>query len=46
MFDTQLFEDGLNKKSKSIFLKLWDEPISSDEMILRVLKAQTNHFEH
>ena len=46
MFDDQLFEDWLDKKTKAIFLKLGDEAISSDEMILLVLKAQTNHFEH
>ena len=46
MFDDQLFEDWLDKKTQAIFLKLGDEAISSDEMILLVLKAQTNHFEH
>ena len=46
MFDDQLFEDWLDKKTKAIFLKLGDEAINSDEMILLVLKAQTNHFEH
>ena len=46
MFDDQLFEDWLDKKTKAIFLKLGEEAISSDEMILLVLKAQTNHFEH
>ena len=46
MSDDQLFEDWLDKKTKAIFLKLGEEAISSDEMILLVLKAQTNHFEH
>jgi hypothetical protein len=46
MFDDDLFEDWLDKKTKAIFLKLGEEAISSDEMILLVLKAQTNHFEH
>ena len=46
MFDDQLFEDWLDKKTKAIFSKLGEEAISSDEMILLVLKAQTNHFEH
>ena len=46
MFDDELFEDWLDKKTKSIFSKLGEEAISSDEMILLVLKAQTNHFEH
>jgi len=46
MFDDELFEDWLDKKTKAIFSKLGEEAISSDEMILLVLKAQTNHFEH
>ena len=46
MFDDQLFEDWLDNKTKAIFLKLGEEALSSDEMILLVLKAQTNHFEH
>ncbi|MDD2659155.1 MAG: hypothetical protein PHY54_05655 [Methylococcales bacterium] len=46
MFDDELFEDWLDKKTKAIFSKLGEEALSSDEMILLVLKAQTNHFEH
>ncbi len=46
MFDDQLFEDWLDNKTNAIFLKLGEEALSSDEMILLVLKAQTNHFEH
>jgi nitrate/nitrite-specific signal transduction histidine kinase len=46
MFDDQIFEDWLDKKTKAIFLNLGEEAINSDEMILLVLKAQTNHFEH
>ena len=46
MFDDELFEDWLDRKTKAIFSKLGEEAISSDEMILLVLKAQTNHFEH
>jgi hypothetical protein len=46
MFDDQLFEDWLDNKTKAIFSKLGEETLSSDEMILLVLKAQTNHFEH
>ena len=46
MFDDQLFEDWLDNKTKAIFSKLGEEALSSDEMILLVLKAQTNHFEH
>jgi len=46
MFDDALFEDWLDKKTKAIFSKLGEEALSSEEMILLVLKAQTNHFEH
>ena len=46
MFDDELFEDWLDKKTTAIFSKLGEETLSSDEMILLVLKAQTNHFEH
>lgn len=46
MFDDDLFEEWLDKKTKAIFLKLGEETVTSDEMILLVLKAQTNHFEH
>ena len=46
MFDDELFEDWLDKKTTAIFSKLGEEALSSDEMILLVLKAQTNHFEH
>jgi len=46
MYDDELFEDWLDKKTKAIFSKLGEEALSSDEMILLVLKAQTNHFEH
>ena len=38
MFDDQLFEDWLDKKAKVIFLKLGEDAISSDDMILLVLR--------
>ena len=36
----------LDLKSKEIVQKLGKEVLSSDEMIVLVLKAQTNHFAH
>jgi hypothetical protein len=36
----------VGQKDEGNFSKLGEEAISSDEMILLVLKAQTNHFEH
>ena len=47
MLDNELFVEWLDKKSKEIINKIGEEkPISSEEMIIMVLKAQANHFEH
>ena len=47
MFDDDLFDKWLDNKSKDIFVKLGDnKTLSSEEMIILVLKAQTNHFAH
>ena len=47
MFDDDLFDAWLDKKSKDIFVKLGDDKTpSGEEMIILVLKAQTNHFAH
>ncbi|MGZ3787662.1 MAG: hypothetical protein ACXVLQ_04025 [Bacteriovorax sp.] len=46
MFNNQLFDSWLNKKSDEILSKVDRETISTEEMIILVLKAQTNHFYH
>ncbi len=47
MFDDNIFEQWLDTKSKEIVIKMGDgKALSSDEMIVLVLKAQTNHFVH
>jgi exonuclease VII large subunit len=46
MFDNDIFETWLDSKSKEIILKLDREKLSSEEMIILMLKAQTNHFAH
>jgi len=47
MFDNDLFEDWLDSKSQEIVQKMGaGEPLSSEEMIVLVLKAQSNHFAH
>ena len=46
MFEDDLFDTWLDQKSKEIVCKLGKEVLSSDEMIVLVLKAQTNHFAH
>ncbi|MFA6143611.1 MAG: hypothetical protein WCW84_00425 [Sulfurimonas sp.] len=47
MFDDNIFEQWLDTKSKEIVIKMGaGQALSSDEMIVLVLKAQTNHFVH
>jgi len=47
MFNNDLFEDWLDSKSQEIVQKMGaSEPLSSEEMIVLVLKAQSNHFAH
>jgi len=47
MFEDNIFEQWLDTKTKEIVIKMGDgKALSSDEMIILVLKAQTNHFVH
>ncbi|RPJ78380.1 MAG: hypothetical protein EHM20_04060, partial [Alphaproteobacteria bacterium] len=46
MFNNQIFESWLDKKSDEILSKVDREKISTEEMIVLILKAQTNHFFH
>ena len=46
MFNEDLFEKWLEEKSNAIISKLDKEPLTSDEMIVLVLRAQANHFQH
>ena len=47
MFNSDMFDKWLDKKSGEIVEKLGDgKEIKSEEMIILVLKAQTNHFQH
>lgn len=46
VFDNELFEKWLNTRSEQIVLKLDSGGVTSEEMIILVLKAQSNHFEH
>ena len=46
MFNNQLFDSWLDKKSDEILSKVDREKITTEEMIILVLKAQTNHFHH
>jgi hypothetical protein len=46
VFNNQPFDSWLNKKSDDILSKVDREMITTEEMIILVLKAQTNHFYH
>ena len=47
MFNNGFFDDWLDKKSNEIIEKIGDgKEIKSEEMIILLLKAQTNHFHH
>ena len=46
VFNNEIFDSWLNKKSDEILSKVDRERISTEEMIILVLKAQTNHFYH
>ena len=46
MFDNIVFDSWLTKKSDEILSKVDRERISTEEMIILLLKAQTNHFHH
>lgn len=47
MFEDNIFETWLDEKSKELVRKIGNqEKLSSEEMIILVLKAQSNHFHH
>jgi hypothetical protein len=47
MFDNNIFEKWLDDKSKELVDKIGSgKSLSSEEMIILVLKAQSNHFYH
>lgn len=46
MFDNIVFDSWLTKKSDEILSKVDREKITTEEMIILLLKAQTNHFHH
>jgi hypothetical protein len=46
VFDDILFDSWLTKKSDEILSKVDREKISTEEMLVLILKAQTNHFHH
>ena len=47
MFDNKIFEDWLDKESNKAMQKIISgQTTTSNEMMILVLKAQTNHIEH
>lgn len=46
VFDNQVFDSWLTAKSQEILSKVDREKISTEEMLVLILKAQTNHFHH
>ena len=47
MFKDDIFENWLDKKANEIIVDLGNgKALSSEEMMILVLKAQTNHFTH
>lgn len=46
MFGNELFDHWLNQKNLEILGKVEKEKISTEDMLILSLKAQTNHFHH
>jgi hypothetical protein len=46
LFENQLFDHWLNKKSQDILSKMDKEQVTTEDMLILTLKAQTNHFHH
>ena len=46
VFENAIFDSWLTKKSDEILEKVDKQTISTEEMLILVLKAQTNHFHH
>jgi hypothetical protein len=44
VLDNLMFDQWLTKKAESILMKVDREQITTEEMIILTLKAQTNHF--
>lgn len=46
VFNNQIFDSWLKRMSDEILSKVNREKITTEEMIILILKAQTNHFHH
>lgn len=45
-FGNEMFDHWLNQKSLEILNKVEKEKLSTEDMLILSLKAQTNHFDH
>ena len=47
MFESNIFDDWLDRQSQVIITAMGEgKPLKPEEMMVLVLKAQTNHFNH
>jgi hypothetical protein len=46
MFQNDVFEQWLDKKSSEIIVNIENKQLTTEEMMILVLKAQSNHFTH
>jgi len=46
MFDNHVFQSWLKNKTNQILSKVDKEAISTEEMMILTLQAQSNHFDH
>lgn len=46
MFENHLFDHWLQQKSQDILAKMDKEKVTTEDMLILTLKAQTNHFHH
>jgi len=46
VFDNEVFDEWLDQKAQEILGKVGRDTIETEEMIILILKAQTNHFSH
>lgn len=46
VFDNEYFEKWLDEKCAEILKRIQSEKLSTEDMVLLCLKAQTNHFHH
>lgn len=46
VFQNEILDQWLDSKTEEILLKIEKKPLTSEELLILSLKAQTNHFHH